>query len=55
MADFLGFMKFAASDDAAALGKKASNFTDDVVTLLTEIRDELRAARIAREEKDDGR
>lgn len=51
----LDFLKYMAGPEAQDLGKKASNFTDDVVLLLTEIRDELRAARLAREEKENGR
>jgi len=51
----MDFLKFMAGPEAQDLGKKASNFTDDVIILLTEIRDELRAARLAREGNDDGK
>lgn len=53
--DFLSFMKFAGSPEAETLGKKATSFTDEVTTLLTEIRDELRAIRKQGEGTDDGR
>jgi hypothetical protein len=34
------FIKLAQSDDVKSLGEKASGFTDQVIQLLTEIRDE---------------
>lgn len=55
MTGFLDFMKYAGSSEATDLGKKAVSFTEETLTLLREIRDELRDARLAREEKDDGR
>jgi hypothetical protein len=55
MTGFLDFMKYMGTPEAADLGKKASGFTDEVITLLTDIRDELRAARLAREESNDGK
>jgi hypothetical protein len=53
MKDFLEFMKFAGSPEAKGLGEKASNFTDDVKSLLTEIRDELRELNVRLAEKED--
>lgn len=55
MADFLSFMKFAGSPEAADLGKKASSFTDDVITLLTDIRAELREHNAREREREESR
>ena len=43
MSDFLQFMKFATNPEATkGLGEQVTGFGDKVLSLLTEIRDELR-------------
>ncbi len=55
MTDFLSFMKFAGSDEAQGIGKKVTNFSDEVIQLLREIRDNTAAIRAKQEESDHGK
>lgn len=57
MSDFLQFMKFATNPEATkGLGEQVTGFGDRVLSLLTEIRDELRIANAkSKEDSSDGR
>lgn len=57
MGDFLDFMKFAGIGGISgdeSLGKRVESFTDQVISLLSEIRDNTAAIRAAVEVKENG-
>lgn len=51
----MDFLKFMAGPEAQGLGEKASSFTDEVLLLLREIRDNTAATRKLLEGERDGK